>query len=78
MTLRFEPVTLDGNYGDDEGALVFRAGALLAIACRLGPDHGVAEGQWFVEKCFGGSCDVPIESFEDQAALEAWLTARSK
>jgi hypothetical protein len=77
MPLSFEPITVDGNYGDTEGMLVFRDGSLLAIAVRLGVDHGPAQGRWFLEKSFGGTSDVPVEAFENRPALEAWLIAQS-
>lgn len=77
MPLSFQPVALDGNYGDDEGVLVFRGGALLAVASRLGPDHGAATGRWFIEKSFGAASDMPLDPFEDRDALEAWLTSHN-
>jgi hypothetical protein len=76
MSFRFEPVRLDGNYGDDEALLVMRAGRLLAVVSRLGPDHGEAAGAWFVEKAFGLGSECPHEPFADKAAMEAWLVSQ--
>jgi hypothetical protein len=78
MPLTFEPVTVDGNYGDNDGVLIFRGGALLAIAVRLGEAHGPAQGRWFLEKSFGGISDASVDPFEDRHALEAWLTSQTQ
>jgi hypothetical protein len=77
MALSFEPIKLDGNYGDDEAALVMRSGRLLAVVSRLGPEHGEAAGSWFVEKAFGIASDCPHEPFADKAAMEAWLVSQT-
>jgi hypothetical protein len=76
MSFSFEPIKLDGNYGDDEAVLVMRAGRLLAVASRLGTEHGDAAGAWFVEKAFGIASECPHEPFADQGAMEAWLVSQ--
>jgi hypothetical protein len=74
--LSFEPVTLDGNYGDEEAVLVFRDGHLLAIAARLGGGHAELAGHWYVEKTFGNLADAGPETFIDQGALQDWFSSR--
>jgi hypothetical protein len=41
------------NGGDDEGALLFEDGLLVAVMSRLAPDHGNRGGHWYVECSFG-------------------------
>lgn len=50
--LTFQTIALESNHGDDEAVLVLRSGRLVAIASRLGKQHGAASGQWYVEIAF--------------------------
>jgi hypothetical protein len=73
MSLHFEAVTIDENYGDEEAVLVYRGGRLLAIVSRLGPGHGNLAGGWYVEKMFGSLSRSPDMPFPDRKALEGWF-----
>ncbi len=50
--LTFQTITLEANHGDEEAVLVLRADRLVAVATRLGAQHGGAAGQWYVETVF--------------------------
>ncbi|HEY0413034.1 MAG TPA: hypothetical protein VGD66_07825 [Allosphingosinicella sp.] len=78
MALTFQPVTLDGNYGDEAAMLVFREGHLVAVISQLSAAHGVLEGQWFVEKTFGELEERPDRTFVDMPAVEAWVAAEGR
>jgi hypothetical protein len=75
MGLSFQPVTLDGNYGDEEAMLVLHDGRLIALLSRLGYAHGALAGQWFVETAFGLFAERPGRTFADIEAVEAWIAA---
>jgi hypothetical protein len=76
MALRFQPATLDGNYGDEEAMLVLNDGRILAVLSRLGPAHDELEGCWFLEKGFGALSEGVDGTFADMAAVEAWIGRR--
>lgn len=50
--IKVEPVTLPGDFGDEEGVLVFRDDRLLAVLSRLGGLHGELTGKWHIEAHF--------------------------
>ena len=64
---RDEAVTLFGDSGDEEGALIFVEDRLIAVLCRLGEIHGEMEGRWHLEARFGIVSGTPPMSF---ASLE--------
>ena len=50
--IRVEPVTLPGDFGDEDGVLVFWEDRLLAVLSRLGGLHGELTGRWHIEAHF--------------------------
>jgi hypothetical protein len=51
MSIETRAVCLAGR--DSDARLVFEKDVLLGVVTRLGPDHGVGEGRWYVEAVFG-------------------------
>jgi hypothetical protein len=74
VTLTVQLVGL-ANGHDNEGALVFGNGLLVAVLSRLSPQHGASEGRWFLECGFGvvSGCH---EEFADIDAAIAWLESQ--
>jgi hypothetical protein len=75
VTLTVQPVGL-ANGDDNEGALVFSGGLLIAVLSRLSPQHEKSEGRWFLECGFGVVSDCH-EEFADIDAAIAWLTSQT-
>jgi hypothetical protein len=62
--VRFEAVTLAGDFGDEQGVLVFVDDSLFAVLSRLGEIHGELQGQWYIEAYFGSTqLNVPHDTF---------------
>ncbi|WP_380779999.1 hypothetical protein [Sphingomonas sp. R86520] len=70
--LTFQPIRLEFNHGDEDAVLILREGQLVAIAARLGVDHGTAAGEWFVETVFTGALLITgrrYQTLDDIAAI---------
>jgi len=73
MTLSFHPVTLDQNYGDAEGMLVYHSDRLMAVLARLGSLHDNLAGCWFIEASFSPRMIHTPATFQSLADFEAWV-----
>jgi len=67
MAIEVRPVQL-ALAGDNEGAMLFRDGVLIAVLSRLGSHHDDLAGCWHVEAVFAGQHVLPHEHFPDVAA----------
>lgn len=70
-SIRFEPVTLDTCFGDNDGMLVYCENRLLAVLSCLGPLHDELAGQWFIEASFRQLAVSSSTTFETLDHVEA-------
>lgn len=73
MSITFVEMPLVATNLDDEGVLVLENGRLAAVVSRLSdPEHGSAQGQWFVEAGFG-QCAKQMPPFQSLEEVAAWV-----
>ena len=73
--LAFRPVTLDHEYGDTEGMLVFREDRLMAVLSRLGDLHEQLAGSWYIEASFSHGLVQVGGVFGSLPEFERWIVA---
>lgn len=71
--LAFRPVTLDQEYGDTEGMLVFRKDRLMAVLSRLGDLHDQLAGSWYIEASFSHGLLQVGGVFGSLPEFERWI-----
>ncbi len=60
--LTFQSIELESHHGDENAVLVLRSGRLVAIATRLGKQHGPKAGEWYVEAVFTAELRIAGQS----------------
>ncbi|GJD89296.1 MULTISPECIES: hypothetical protein [Methylobacterium] len=76
MSLRLQPVRVETGSGDEDGRLVFRDDALIALLVRLSDNHDADSGKWFLEAGFGCVAQERNPLFEDLEQAQAWFATR--
>ena len=76
MSLRLEPVRVGTGSDDEDGRLIFKDDALVALLVRLSGNHDEDAGKWFMEAEFGCSCLEPAALFDDLDQAQAWFARR--
>lgn len=76
MTVTFVEMPLEATSQDQHGVLILWDGRLAAVVSRLSdPDHGDAQGQWFLEAGFG-RCAQQMKPFTSLECAAAWVEER--
>ena len=73
MSLRLQPVRVGTGSDDEDGRLVFKDDAVVALLVRLSGNHDGDAGKWFLEAEFGCECGDPAALFEDLEQAQAWF-----
>lgn len=76
MSLRLQPVRVGTGSDDEDGRLVFRDDALVALLVRLSDNHDGDAGKWFLEAEFSRDCGDPTALFDDLEQAQAWFSRR--
>jgi len=70
----FQPVKVAVS-GEAEGRLAFVDGKLVAVLIKLDVTQNELEGRWYAEAAFNGLERMSEHTFEDLAAVAAWIDA---
>ena len=76
MSLRLQPVRVGNGSDDQNGRLVFKDDALVALLVRLSGNHDEDAGKWFLEAEFGRDCLEPAALCDDLERAQAWFARR--
>ena len=76
MSLRLEPVRVGTGSDDEDGRLIFKDDALVALLVRLSDNHDEDAGKWLLEAEFRCDCGEPAALFDDLDQAQAWFARR--
>lgn len=73
--IEIQRIKVNTGVPDEDGALVFADGYLVAVLVQLSAVHHHLEGQWFIELATGLTHSPPGAKFADLEGASDWVAA---